>query len=38
VTTDAGKDVVKKKEHSSIADGIASWYSHSNQSGSSSEN
>jgi rare lipoprotein A (peptidoglycan hydrolase) len=27
VTTDAGKDV-EKKEHSSIADGIASWYNH----------
>ena len=38
VTVDAGMDV-EKEEHSSIAVGIASWYSHSgNQSGSSSEN
>ena len=38
VTADAGKDV-EKEEHSSIADGIASWYNHSgNQSGGSSEN
>jgi hypothetical protein len=37
VTADAGKDV-EKKEHSSIAGGIASWYGHSgNQSGGSSE-
>jgi hypothetical protein len=28
VATDAGKDV-NKEEHSSIADGIASWYNHS---------
>jgi hypothetical protein len=38
VTADAGEDV-EKKEHSSIAGGIASWYNYSrNQSGSSSEN
>jgi hypothetical protein len=38
VTADAGKDV-EKEEHSSIAGGIASWYSHSgNQFGSSLEN
>jgi hypothetical protein len=38
VTSDAGEDV-EKKEHSSIAIGIASWYNHSeNQFGSSSEN
>jgi hypothetical protein len=37
VTTDAGEDV-EKKEHSSIAGGILSWYNHSgNQSGDSSE-
>jgi hypothetical protein len=35
---DAGKDV-EKEEHSSIFDGIASWYNHSGyQSGGSSEN
>jgi hypothetical protein len=28
VTSDAGEDV-EKKEHSSIAGGIASWYNHS---------
>jgi hypothetical protein len=28
VTADAGKDT-EKKEHSSIAGGIASWYNHS---------
>jgi hypothetical protein len=28
MTVDAGKDV-KKKEHSSIAGGIAGWYNHS---------
>jgi hypothetical protein len=28
VTADAGEDV-EKKEHSSIAGGIASWYNHS---------
>jgi hypothetical protein len=38
VTEDTSKDV-KKEEHSSIAGGIVSWYSHSgNQSGSYSEN
>jgi hypothetical protein len=38
VTADAGKDV-EKEEHSSIIDGIASWYNQSrNQAGSSSEN
>ena len=38
VIEDAGEDVVKE-EHSSIVDGIASWYNHSgNQSGSTSEN
>ena len=38
VTADAGEDV-EKKEHSSIAGGIASLYNHSeNQPGSSSEN
>jgi hypothetical protein len=38
VTTHAGKDVEKEK-HSSIADGIASWYNPSgNQFGDSSEN
>jgi hypothetical protein len=38
VTADAGEDV-EKKEHSSIAGRIASWYNHSgNQSGGSSEN
>ena len=38
VTADAGKDV-EKKEHSSIAGGIASWYNHfGNQYGTSSEN
>jgi hypothetical protein len=38
VTADADKDV-KKEEHASIADGIASWYDHpGNQFGSSSEN
>ena len=38
VTADAGKDM-EKGEHSSIVDGIASLYNHSeNQSGSSSEN
>jgi hypothetical protein len=37
VIADAGKDV-EKEEHSSIASGIASWYSHSaNQFGNSSE-
>jgi hypothetical protein len=37
VTADAGEDV-EKKEHSSIAGGIASLYNHSgNQSGGSSE-
>jgi hypothetical protein len=37
VTADAGEDV-EKKEHSSIAGGIASWYSNSgNQSAGSSE-
>ena len=30
---------VEKEEHSSIADGVASWYNHSgNQAGGSSEN
>jgi hypothetical protein len=38
VTKVAGEDV-EEEEHSSIADGIASWYNHSeNQSGASSEN
>jgi rare lipoprotein A (peptidoglycan hydrolase) len=38
VTADTGEDV-EKEEHSSIADGIASWYNHSgNQSACSSEN
>jgi hypothetical protein len=38
VTADTGKDV-EKKEHSSIAGGIASWYNHSgNQFGGSAEN
>jgi hypothetical protein len=38
VTADAGEDV-EKKDNSSIAGGIASWYNHSgNQSGCSSEN
>jgi hypothetical protein len=38
VTADAG-EVVEKVEHSSITDGIASWYNHSgNQFGGSSEN
>jgi hypothetical protein len=38
VTADAG-EIVEKEEHSSIADGIASWYNHSgNQFGSFSEN
>jgi hypothetical protein len=38
VTTDVGEDV-EKEEHSSIVDGIASWYNHSgNQSGGPSEN
>jgi hypothetical protein len=38
VTADAGKDV-EKEEHSSIADGLASWNNHSgNQFGGSSEN
>jgi hypothetical protein len=38
VIEDAGGDV-EKEEHSSIADGIASWYNHSgNQFGRSSEN
>jgi hypothetical protein len=38
VTADGGKDV-EKEEHSSIADGIESWYNHSgNQFGISSEN
>jgi hypothetical protein len=38
VTADAGEDV-EKEEYSSIAGGIASWYSHSgNQFGGSSEN
>jgi hypothetical protein len=37
VTADAIKDV-EKKEHSSISEGIASWFSHSgNQFGVSSE-
>jgi hypothetical protein len=37
VTADTGEDV-EKEEHSSIADGIASWYNHfGNQSGSFSE-
>jgi hypothetical protein len=35
---DAGSDV-EKEEHSSIADGTASWYNHfGNQFGGSSEN
>jgi hypothetical protein len=38
VRADAGKEV-EKKEHSSIAGGIASWYNHSgNQFDGSSEN
>jgi hypothetical protein len=38
VTAHVGKDV-EKKEHSSIAGGIANWYNHSGkQSGGSSEN
>jgi hypothetical protein len=38
MTADDGKDV-EKKEYSSTAGGIASWYNHSrNQFGSSSEN
>jgi hypothetical protein len=38
VTIHAGEDV-EKKEHSSIAGGIAEWYNHSgNKSGGSSEN
>jgi hypothetical protein len=38
VTIDADKDV-EKKEHSSVAGGIASWYNRSgNQFGGSSEN
>jgi len=38
VIADAGNGV-EKEEHSSIVDGIASWYHHSgNQSGGSSEN
>jgi hypothetical protein len=38
VTADASKDV-EKKENSSIADMIESWYNHfANQSGGSSEN
>jgi hypothetical protein len=38
VTTQVGEDV-EKKEHSSIAGWISSWYNHSgNQSGGSSEN
>jgi hypothetical protein len=38
VTADTGKDV-EKEEHSSIADRIASFYSHfENQSGGSLEN
>jgi hypothetical protein len=38
VTVDAGKDM-EKKEHSSLAGGIACWYNHSgNQFGDSSEN
>jgi hypothetical protein len=38
VTADVGKDVEKEK-HSSIADGITSWYNYSgNQSGGSSQN
>jgi hypothetical protein len=37
VTAHVGEDV-EKKEHSSIADGIVNWYSHSeNQSEGSSE-
>ena len=37
MTADAGKDV-EKEEHSSIIDGIASWYNHSGtQSEGSSE-
>ena len=36
--THAGENT-EKEEHSSIADGIASWYNHSgNKSGCSSEN
>jgi hypothetical protein len=38
LTADAGEDV-EKKEHSSIAGGIASWYNYSGkQSSGSSEN
>jgi hypothetical protein len=38
VTADAGEDV-EKEEHSSITDGITSWYHHSgNKFGGSSEN
>jgi hypothetical protein len=38
VTADAGEDVEKEK-HSSIPDGIASWYNHfGHQFGDSSEN
>ena len=38
MTVHAGKDVEREK-HSSIDDGIASWYNHSaHQSGGSSEN
>jgi hypothetical protein len=38
VTADAGKDV-EKKDYSSIAGGISSWYNHSGkESGDSSEN
>jgi hypothetical protein len=38
VTADVGEDV-EKEEHSSIANGLASWYKHSgNQFGGSSEN
>jgi hypothetical protein len=38
VTAEAGEDV-EKEEHSSTADGIASWYNHSgSQSGGSLEN
>jgi hypothetical protein len=38
VTADSGEDV-EKVEHSSIADGIASWFKHSgNQFGGSSKN
>jgi hypothetical protein len=38
VTADVGKDV-EKEEHSSVFDGIASWYNYwRNKSGSSSDN